>query len=179
MRLWRKPNLASIQLVILFCLFGCKSRIEQPELIDPIYLDLTRLESMHSKTAEEERKQIEDVEHRIESLEPHSLELVQARKELSAVSKKRDRSEQLARFYKIRAEKRKFEDRVTYDEAFRANETWPKPEEFEFYKQNQKLRSVSMNWQSNVPSLINRYSKNKELAGSSPKKETPKKEEHH
>ena len=176
MHFWRKPILASIQLVILFSLTSCKSRIEQPELIDPIYTDLSRLEGIHTKEIEETKKQIEALHKKIEELEPHSLELVQARKELQGINKHHDQAVQLAQFYKIRAEKRKFEDRVTYEEAFRNNEPWPKPEEFEYYKTNQKLRSVSLNWQTNVPSMVNRYSKNKDLARAAPKAAAKEKE---
>ncbi len=145
-----------------FCLLflGCKARIPEPETTDPLYLDLRRLEANSLKESEDASKAVAEATKTLQNLPPNSPDLAVSKNDVSKAIQKRDHAEQAQRYYAIRAEKRKFEDRVSYEAAFEHGEIWPPPTEYHDYLENQKLRSVNLEWQSRVPSLVSRYSKN-------------------
>jgi hypothetical protein len=155
-----RVNLILVVWLSLSSLLSCKSKLAEPEATDLIYLDLKKQEATSEKEYEDAIKQLAEDEKKLKESVPNSLELKQLRKEMESVSVKRNRTQQMAHFFHIRAEKRKFEARVSYNDAFSKNEEWPPKGEYESYLKNQSLRNISMDWQTHVPSLTDRYSKN-------------------
>ncbi len=159
-------------LLAAFLMSACQRREAQPEMLDKIYSDLKVTLAEEEKAAEEEKKKIEESEKKFEQYEPNTLELKQVRKANLAAKESYQKHAQMVEFYKIRVEKRRLEDRVTYELAFQKKEAWPDPSEYEGYLQNKKLRNAGLDWKARVPSITDRYSKNP-----APVKKTEKKAE--
>jgi hypothetical protein len=66
---------------------------------------------------------------------------------------------QATTYYKIRAARRKVVDKISAKEAREANKEWPDRSEYSDYQVNNRLRSVSLNWNQRVPKLQDRLSK--------------------
>lgn len=167
-----RNSLMAAVAVAMLSLVGCKERLKDPELADPIYLDLRKEEASYKKAAEDAKKTFEQFDKQISSLEPRSLELKQARKDKEKQVAIYEHSSQLGQYFEIRANKRRLESRVLYQTAFDKDEPWPPRGEFEAYQTNQRLRNAPRNWDTRVPSLTSRY-----LASDSSKDQKKEKKE--
>lgn len=133
---------------------SCKSENPNPELLDPIYLDLVKLHKNTKKEWEDELKKEPEILKGLSEATPRTREVKAAKKELSAYKKKVIQLEQMTKYYEIRAEHRRLVSRKQYRIAFKKGEAWPNPKDYEYYLQNQKLRAADLNWQSRVPKLF-------------------------
>lgn len=138
---------------------ACSRPMENPELIDPIYLDLKKLTDEYSKKEAEIRKNREEAYKKFLSLEANTLDKKLEFKNYSKLEKELTKVENMARYYKIRMERRKIEGKQEYLECFSKGEPWPKPEEHKAFLVNQKLRTANLNWAARVPKLADRYSR--------------------
>jgi hypothetical protein len=152
---FRFSQLALLTLVCL-TLVGCRKEDPQPELKDPIYKDLNTRAGDYEKAVTEGQTQVKDLRLAIEKTEANTIEFKNVQRDLAKAEKKLLGDEQLARYYKIRAERRKFMGRRAYREAFAAGREWPDPSEYSDYLVNMRLREVSMNWNKRVPKLQDR-----------------------
>ncbi len=144
----------------LFCIFilaffaaisiGCKEN-PNPELLDPIYMDLMKEADAYGKAAEEAQKKVETKTKDLAKTKPRTIERKNIQGEILSEQTKRERSLQMQEYYKIRAIRRKAEGQIEYKKAFKKKEPWPKPEEYEAYKLNKALVSASKNWGDRVP----------------------------
>ncbi len=139
---------------------ACSRPMENPELIDPIYLDLKKLTDEYTKKEEEIRKNREESYKKYLSLEANTLDKKLEFRTYSKYEKELAKTENMARYYKIRMERRKIEGKQEYLQSFSKGEPWPKPEEHKAFLINQKLRTASLNWEARVPKLADRYSRN-------------------
>lgn len=135
---------------------GCKSPDPNPELSDPIYKDLLGRHDGHKKALEEAVKRLEEVQADLAKAEPHTIEMKNARRDLASVKSTILLNEQMERYYRIRAERRKVTGRIAYRKAFEKDEAWPNPNEYNEYMVNNRLRNVQMNWNARVPKLQGR-----------------------
>jgi hypothetical protein len=141
----------------LFCLLtlivfisGCREN-SSPELTDPIYIDLLSETGALERLIDESDKKIEAKEKDWLKTKPRTIERKNTEAELLREKERREKIRQMLVYYKIRTERRKVEGRRAYKIAYRTGEPWPKPEEFEAYKQNKKLLLSSKNWNDRVP----------------------------
>jgi hypothetical protein len=153
-----------LALVLSTALAGCKKEEPNPELLDPIYKDLEARHAAYSKNVEESKAKIPVLEESISKAEARSIDLKNFEKELSKEKLKLMNSEQLARYYRIRAERRKLTDRIEYKKAFAADKVWPDPHEYSDYLVNIRLQEANRNWGARVPKLQDR------MPGSAPAK---------
>jgi hypothetical protein len=153
----RSMQWVSIALVAL-CLFGCKSEDPNPELLDPIYKDLLSRTDEATKSLEEHTVRRKELELFLETAEPNTIDLKKARLELIKVRNWQRRAEQQASYFRIRAERRKIEDRRNYKIAFQNNQPWPDKAEYSGYLVNKRLHEVNLNWNARVPKLADRTS---------------------
>ncbi len=151
---------------LMLALVACKQENPNPELLDPIYKDLKARADSYSKNYEETKAQIATLRESEQKAEPHTIELKDIRRDLAKALKQQVGNEQLARYYKIRAERRRVLGRRAYREAFAKGEEWPKPEEYTDYLVNIRLHEINLNWNARVP----------KLQGRAPDKEKPKKQ---
>jgi hypothetical protein len=165
-----------ILLIVIFGLVGCKKEDPNPELLDPIYVDLDQRATSAQKAYDEELKKQADTKIALEKALANTIELKNAQKDLAKSQSIAVDLEQKARFYQIRAKRRLFVDRITYKAAFAKDEKWPDPREYSDYQVNMRLQESSRNWGARVPKLQNRLAS---LNGKDPKakEKTSKSEE--
>ena len=148
----------SIQVVLMiFLVVQCPQLFAQgAEAMDPIYKDLSTLHQENEKAHLEAKAKIVELRSSIDKAAPNSIEMKDLRKELAKVKSQSLRAEQMARYYKIRAERRKVHAQIAAREAKEAGKEWPDPKEYSDYLVNKRLRDVNLNWNARVPKLQER-----------------------
>jgi len=143
------------RLVCLFILFvsiqGCRQEDANPELSDPIYLDLVKELNTLKSTKEDIEKKIIAAEKELSKSAPRTIDRKNAENELKRQLTQLGVIDQQHEYYKIRTERRRVEGRRSYRIAFEKKEEWPDPKEFDAYKTNKKLYYASKNWNERVP----------------------------
>lgn len=134
-------------------LVGCKSEHPNPELLDPIYLDLVKAYGEVVKKLEGEEKELSKLLKELEKTAPRSMSRVTVRSDIKRVQKKAFHLRQYVEYMRIRRDRRRVEGRRSYKMAFQRNEDWPDPKEYESYKTYNKLKNISLNWNERVPKL--------------------------
>lgn len=153
-------SISHVMIVFLFSLslVACKKEDPNPELMDPIYKDLEARYSAYSKNIEESKARIVGLNDSLEKVEARSLDRKNLMRDLEKEKLKLMNSEQLARYYKIRAERRKLTGRIAYKKAFAEGKAWPDPAEYSQYEVNTRLQEANRNWATRVPKLHDRIS---------------------
>jgi hypothetical protein len=137
-------------------LSGCKKEEPNPELMDPIYQDLTKRQGDAEKAFADEKASQQALRDSMDKAEANSPELRNAKRDFEKSLQKIVIFDQNARYYKIRAQRRLLVDRISYKTAFSKDEKWPDPHEYSEYLVNTRLREVPLNWNSRVPRLRDR-----------------------
>jgi hypothetical protein len=143
-------------LMLALALTACKKENPNPELMDPIWKDLTARQASYQKNYEESKAKIPALEGSIAKAEPRTIDLRGLEKELSKEKMKLVNAEQLARYYRIRADRRKVTARIAYKKAFAEEAPWPDPREYSDYLVNIRLQEANRNWAVRVPKLQDR-----------------------
>jgi hypothetical protein len=143
-------------LISVAVLSGCKQPIANPELADPIYQDLQTRATAHAKDFDEVKAKIPSLAEALQKAEPNTIDKKDAEKELAKAKVKLLDSEQWARYYRIRVERRRVEDHIAYQKAFAADQPWPPPGEFADYQLNRRLVESPRNWNLRVPKMASR-----------------------
>lgn len=146
----------SIAFIAILTLSGCEKEDPNPELRDPIWQDLSKRAADYEKQREEHKAKIVGLREKLEKVEPNSMDLKDVRRDLAKTEKALLGAEQLARYYKIRAERRKVVDKIAAREARAANKEWPDPNEYSEYLVNIRLHEINRNWNARVPKLQDR-----------------------
>jgi hypothetical protein len=154
-----KACLMVLLAIFSLALSGCRKEDATPELLDPIYADLEKRATEAQKSYDDEIKNQDGVKAALEKAEPNTIELKNARRDLSKSEAKLLDFGQKALYYKIRAKRRLLVDRITYKEAFAKDQPWPDPHEYSDYQVNIRLREAPMNWSVHVPKLQDRLAK--------------------
>ena len=142
--------------IIFFLAMGlsaCKKPIPDPENLDPIYRHLKGLAEERRKTLEEALKKKEDAYKNYEKQAPNTVDKKLARREYEKWESQINKLEQDAHYFKIRAERRKTEDKVNYMEAFRADKPWPPADEYSAFLTNRRLAEAPTTWGKDLPKL--------------------------
>lgn len=152
-------------LILSISIVGCRLEKSQPELDDPIFSDLGKRAKEYEDSSKVLAETLVGLREKLEKTEPNSIDRKDALKNIAKTTREAREAEQLARFYKIRAERRRLEGRLAYKEAFKAGKDWPEENEYLDYQRINRLRESSRNWNHRVPKLQDR------LPGSAPKVE--------
>lgn len=147
-------------LVLSLALVACKKEDPTPELLDPIFKDLEGRHAAYQRNVDESKAKIPVLEAQLAKAEPRSIDLKNIQKDLAKERTKLMNSEQLALYYRIRADRRKFEGRLAYKKAFAADKPWPDPTEYSEYQVNIRLTEANRNWGARVPKLQDRMPSN-------------------
>ena len=166
----------SFLLYVALILVGCKKEDPNPELLDPIFKDLEARAAAYGRNVEEAKAKIGPLKEQIEKTEARSIDLKNLEKELAKEKIKLMNSEQLERYYKIRAERRKLTGRLAYKKAFSADQPWPDPREYSDYLVNIRLQEANRNWGARVPKLQDRMPGSVKGKAKTPEKAEAKKE---
>ena len=164
----RRLVLVALSIIASTFLTGCEKEDPIPEERDPIYKDLQKKESDYKKAYEENKAKIAEAMEKLEKIEPHSIEKKEVLRDLANFRRLALEGQQLSQYYRIRAERRKYVDRIEYKNAFRAKKEWPNPSDYSDYLKNNHLAQAPRNWNARVPKLQSR------LASSGKGAEKPK-----
>lgn len=149
----------TILLFSIFAIAGCRKEDPNPELLDPIYVDLDKRANDAQKGLDDEIKKQADLKVAVEKAEPNTLDLKNAERDLAKSEHAAIFLEQNARYYRIRAKRRALVDKITYKDAFNRKQPWPDPHEYSDYLVNIRLNEVNLNWNARVPKLQDRLTK--------------------
>lgn len=140
-----------IQSVLLVITLGCKSEDPEPQLKDPIYLDLKRELDRASGEASALEAKILKLEGDYSKTEVRTIDRKTVKMDLIKAKKAYQLAIQSREYYEARLKLREARARVAYKRAFLAEKPWPDPAEFESYQLQKKLRQNSRNWADRVP----------------------------
>jgi hypothetical protein len=130
---------------VLLC--GCDKPNPNPELLDPIYADVAKTAEEFKKQAEADRQGVEAARKELEAAVPQTHQNEYAIKRLREAQAKALRSEQLAKYYEVRAENRIVSDKSEYSKAWSAKKPWPDPAEYQqFLTAEKQAASKSAKW---------------------------------
>lgn len=144
-------RIVCILIMVSLTIIGCRKEEPNPELIDPIYSDLSKDLAGAKAAKEEAEKAVEAAEKALMKAPTRTIERRNAEEDIQKTQDKLNKITQLVEYYEIRVERRKFEARRDYKIAFAAEKSWPDPREFEAYKTNKRLVQASKNWSDRVP----------------------------
>ena len=139
---------------LLFSLSGCRKENPNPELLDPIYLDLKSIHKEYLQKITTGEAELKEALKSLKQASVHSKELFIAKRTVTKIKDQLKKDVQMAHYYKIRTERRRIEGRTSYKSAFRAKKRWPDPSEYASYVAHKRLREINLNWNSRVPKLF-------------------------
>lgn len=151
-------------LSLLLCLSACTRIDKNPELRDPVYMDIQN--EIQTLKAELEGKTKELLSFKKELLDvvPQTGQIKFVQKRINETEAHITHLEQEILYYELRKESRAEDSRKAYHESLKASTTWPDPKEYDSYLTEKKLRLAKKSW--NVKSRT-------EDLGLTPKVETP------
>lgn len=141
-------------MILLLC--ACRKEEPNPENLDPIYSDLMKRAASDEGDLAEEKKKLAKAFEDLQAALPNTIDLKNAIRDRDHSLELIQRLEQKGRYSKIRAERRKVEDKVNYHNAFVANKDWPDKSEYQLYLANQRLIESPRNWDAHLPKLFSR-----------------------
>ncbi len=144
--------------VILLVVFivGCEKEDPNPELRDPIWKDLSERAASYEKQRDEARAKLKGLREKIEKIEPNTMDMKDIKRDLAKTEKALLGAEQLAKYYRVRTERRKVEDKIAARNAAAEGKEWPDKHEYSDYLVNKRVHEISLNWNTRVPKLQDR-----------------------
>lgn len=137
-------------LLILCLLFhSCNKKDPNPELKDPIYLDLVSERDIMTKSIEEMEKDITSQEKDVKSAILQTGQLKSFENKLFETKNNLTRLKQQKQYFDIKIELRKQEAIVKYDESLHGGKKWPDDDEIKIYRSKLKLYREKMEWDKN------------------------------
>ncbi len=161
MRMGRTLN-QFILLGLAFGIMGCKRPMQNPELIDPIYMELLKESKTHDDVKKAKQAEMEAIKAEMKDADPRSGRGKTAKSRYYSKEKEFYFHQQMAVYYKLRARTRKYEARDSYLKAFSEGKAWPDPKEYEDYQAQVALRKGNRLWDVRVPKWSQRLKKYKE-----------------
>lgn len=146
----------SIALIMIAALAGCEKEDPNPELRDPIWKDLSERAAQYEKQKEESKAKLKTLREKLEKVEPNTMDLKDVRRDIAKTEKALLGAEQLARYYRIRADRRKVEDKISARDALAKGKEWPDKSEYSDYLTNKRVHEINLNWNTRVPKLQDR-----------------------
>lgn len=146
----------SMALFMVVALSGCEKEDPNPELRDPIWKDLSERAAQYDKQKEESKAKLQALRERLEKVEPNSMDLKDVRRDIAKTEKALLGAEQLSRYYRIKADRRKVEDKISARDALAKGQEWPDKREYSDYLLNKRVHEINLNWNTRVPKLQDR-----------------------
>lgn len=138
---------------LIFAVSACKGPDPNPELKDPIYLDLVSESKTLEGAIKTAEKEIESQKKTIKNLPPRDPTRMQQISMLYSHEKKLLQLKQQAEYLKIRQLQRKDHVRKIYPSYYEQNKTWPDENEVAEYKKLKELRSAPKSWDERIRNL--------------------------
>lgn len=129
-------------------LFGCNRKQQNPELVDPLYVELER----QKKAAETDLKSAQEAqleaESNMEKVKPQTGQIKYATKRLNEAKNRVIKAKQLVLYFALKIEARMWSAREEYLSSYYDKSPWPNPEPLEVFKLNQRLSLSERDWSS-------------------------------
>lgn len=144
-----KKLISPLYYLVLLALLGlaaCNSKDPNPELVDPLYLELEKeLKSVEAdlKTAEEAVSAAEDT---MKKVVPQTGQIKYATKRLNEARARLTQVKQIRQYFAVKIESRKWAAREAYLKAYYEKKPWPEMEPLETYRLNKALGATSREW---------------------------------
>lgn len=155
-----------MRILIIFCfsflLFGCNRPDPQPQLKDPIYLDIQSEISALQQSIDAESKSLEGHLKSLEEVVPQTGQIKYAQKRVDESKAIINKLRQELEYQKLKLQAQEKNARTSYKKAYEVSEPWPNPKEWNVYQAEKRFRNAKKTW--DVESRL------KEL---SPKREGP------
>lgn len=133
-------------LLVPFLIAACNKPDPNPENRDEIYQELNKQIAEITHAIDAEEKQLVEHKKNLSEVVPQTGQIKFAQKRVFDSQAKIDKMKQQKNWLEIRTKERLKETRKGYLKAFKANEPWPDPKEFEEYKAQTKLRQAKRDW---------------------------------
>lgn len=136
-------------LVVVFligALLGCNKPNPNPELADPIYLDLNSQAQSVQRELEVAKKTFEGHKKELATVTPQSGAIKYAQKRYFESETKIQILEQKKKYLELKALSRKQYSQREYTKAFKDGKAWPTLEEVEAYKTYQQFVENPKGW---------------------------------
>jgi hypothetical protein len=125
---------------------GCNKPLPNPELKDPIYLDLVGSIEEKTAIAEDKRNLLKSSYIELEKAKSKPSEYIEKKNQYFKALEDVAVAEQNLRFYQIRAESRLIWIRNEYLESFKAGKEYSFGQSFDHYQKNKELQNSNRMW---------------------------------
>ena len=159
--------------LLLLALCACEKPLPNPEMVDPIYLDLVSRKSAAEADAVSLKADLEKAHEDVVKSKPQTGDSRRAQKTVETLAIKARKAEQERQYLELLVKRRLKYSREEYMKAYSEKKPWPNSEEFHDYQTNRRLRTVSRKWDDHLPKLPSRLPADEQVQ---PKKEAPKSE---
>lgn len=137
-----------ISLVCFALLFfaSCTKHDPNPELKDPIYLDIKTQMGLAEKSLAEASAKIKEFSGELAGALPQTGQIKILQRKLYYHEKQKDLFQQQIKYWLIRSEDRIKQARIDYAKSLSGGPAWPDPKEYETYLSEKKLRLAKIEW---------------------------------
>lgn len=152
--------------IFSFFLISCNKPDPNPELKDPIYLDLVAATSAVTNQLENEKKTLADHRKTLREVALQTGQNKYAEKRVRESAERINKLEQEKQYLELKVEAHKRAAKKSYLQAFKNGEAWPDEKEWNSYKTEKKLQSASKTWsaKSRIEEFNNNSNKNGPIA---------------
>ncbi len=156
-----RPFSLIFQLLPLYCaliwavalLTSCDRPLSEPELKDPIYLDMAKGAREWARATADAEKKLEKDKEELAAVSPKDPIRKRIRDDVHQAETNLARMKEKTLHEQLLLKKRKEVSRAVYLRAREAKEPWPNKDEYEGFKAAQRLRAAPRNWDERVPKL--------------------------
>jgi hypothetical protein len=146
-------------------LSACKRPNKNPELIDPIYMDLLKEMKFYADQEKKFKDEAEAAKVEMEKEDPRTGNAKAIKSRYHGKLKDAEKARQMQVFYELHAKNRKNEAREAYLAAFKADKPWPDPKEYEGFQTMMALRKANKSWDSRTKKWNTRLAELKKASG--------------
>lgn len=133
----------------LLASISCTNKIAEPETTDPLYLELGREISGAAAEVKLAEEGLVEAESNFKKAVPQTGQIKYANKRLNDAKYRLQRAQQIALFFKVKQEARKWEAREEYLSSYYNKTPWPNTEPLEMFRLKKRLMGTDRNWSAN------------------------------
>ncbi|MGZ3768458.1 MAG: hypothetical protein ACXVCP_01045 [Bdellovibrio sp.] len=127
-------------------LISCNKPDPNPELKDPIYLDLVAATATANQQIENEKKTLEGNRKELKEVALQTGQNLYAEKRVRESIERIQKLEQEKLYLDLKVQAQKKLAKSSYLQAFKKGEPWPNEKDWDSYQNEKKLRSVNKSW---------------------------------
>ncbi len=133
-------------LLVSLLFIGCDKPNPTPEVLDPIYIDLSKQADEAKKLIPEAKIAVSEAEKELTLVKPQTGQIEYAKKRLREANQRLVQTTQIAKYLEIHSKSRLDYDRESYLVAWKQKKQWPDPAEYKEFKDAEKAQSARTNW---------------------------------